>query len=159
MIDVLQSSARIYRRTLAFYPEDLLREFGPEMALVFDEDLARARRQAGMRGVVRVWRQAIGEFVRYALPGRLSGPAFRVPAISLAVFVAATFPQALMAYHFKPNLPAFFHTLAVSLILPILAAPAVSLMAVWVCRGRDALSLGLSDAAGKGADPCWKSAS
>src|SRR5205807_1636717 len=59
MTDALVLSSRLYRRMLILYPEDLRRDYGAEMALVFADDLAAARRERGMRGVVRVWRCAL----------------------------------------------------------------------------------------------------
>jgi hypothetical protein len=53
-------SSRLYDRLLGLYPEDLRRDFGADMALVFAEDLDTARREAGLRGVIRMWRVRAG---------------------------------------------------------------------------------------------------
>ena len=47
-------SSRIYGRLLALYPQDLQRDYAADMAFVFAEDLAAARREDGVRGVFRV---------------------------------------------------------------------------------------------------------
>ncbi len=87
MTNAVPLRSRLYGRLLVLYPEDLRRDYGVEMALAFAEDLDTARRDAGLRGVIRVWRCALVEFMRFALPGCASSPAFRVPAISVAFSV------------------------------------------------------------------------
>ena len=154
MIDTLQLSSRLYGRLLVYYPEDLRRDYGAEMSLAFAEDLDCARRDSGWVGVFRVWRTAIAEFVRFALPGRLSTPAFRVPAIASAIFVATMAAQVSALWRHAPGVPTFFHALGVALILPLLLTPGISLLAVWACRGRRPLSLQLSQEHA----PCSKSA-
>jgi hypothetical protein len=135
----------LYTRLLALYPEPLRREFGAEMALVFAEDLESARRDQGLCGVVRVWRCALGEFVRFALPGHLSSPVVRVPAIASGVFICAMTGQIAFFWRHAPSVPAFFQVLAVALFLPMFVTPAVSLLAVWACHERETLSLHLSE--------------
>jgi hypothetical protein len=158
MTDTLPLSSRIYNRFLILYPEDLRRDYGPEMALVFADDLDAARREEGLRGVLRVWRCALGEFLRLALPVHAAHPAVRVPAISLAVFICATSAEMAMAYPQAPNLPMFFHAVGMALALPFFVSPVISLFAVWSCRGEDAISLGLVDPPAKEHHPCSKSA-
>ena len=149
MTNPLPLSSRIYGRLLVLYPGDLRREYGADMALVFAEDLGAARRDAGMRGVVRVWRCALVEFVRFALPARTSSPAERVPAISLALFIAMMSGVVAMALHHAPNTPRPFHVLSSALLLPLFSTPIVSLLSVWACRGTPVISLDLSNNPGK----------
>ena len=157
MTNTLQLSSRLYGRLLVLYPDDLRRDFGAEMALDFAEDLETAHRDAGLRGILRVWYCTLAEFLRFALPGHASSPAVRVPAISLAFFVAATCGQITLEYcHRVPSAPEFFHSLSVALILPILATPVFSLLAVWACRGDGAISLDLSDPPRRKDTPCSK---
>jgi hypothetical protein len=143
MIDTLEVSSRLYGRLLLFYPEDLRRDYGSEMSSVFDEDLECAHRTAGLPGMFRVWRCALAEFIRFALPGRLSAPAVRVPAIASTVFVAAMTAQMSVLWRHAPGVPSFFHALGVALTLPVLLTPGISLLAVWACRSRQPLSLQL----------------
>jgi len=149
-------SSLVYHRLLAFYPDDLRRDYGAEMALVFAEDLAAARRDAGLSGVLRVWRCALGEFVRYALPCHLARPVVRVPVIGLGVTAAAIFAEMMFVHAHAPHASDFFYRAAVALTLPILSSPAISLLAVWACRENDTISLDLSDPRREEQVPCSK---
>jgi hypothetical protein len=145
-------STRIYRWLLALYPEDLRRDYGEEMVLVFADEL----RDADFRGAVRAWRRALGEFFHFALPACASSSAVRVPAISLAIFLCSTASVAVVDYRRAPNAHAFFHALAAILAMPLLLTPYISLLAVWACRGRKLTALGLSHREEHA--PCSKSA-
>jgi hypothetical protein len=68
----------LYQRLLLFYPQDLRREFGAEMALAFVEDIKNM-------GGVRVWWCAIHELLNVALPGQRSNPSVLVPVFSFAL--------------------------------------------------------------------------
>ena len=138
-------SSRVYGRLLRFYPEDLRRDYGADMALFFAEDLENARREAGLRGVIRVWRCALGEFLRFALPGLASHPAVSVPAIWFAFStVFMSFEVAMLVRH-GPHTPSLFHAICAALLLPALTTPGMSLLAIWTCRGNTVISLGLSN--------------
>ena len=72
-------NSRIYGRLVELYPEDLRREYGDEMIFVFAEEL----RDANFARALRVWRNALSEFLRLALPGcwtnrRSACPRFRL---------------------------------------------------------------------------------
>jgi len=144
MTDALPLSSRIYSRLLVLYPEDLRREFGAEMALVFAEDLDAARQEAGILGVIRVWRCALGEFFRFALPGYVSSPAVRVPAICCAVFMAMMSGNMALALRQSPHTATLFQSAFIALWLPMFTTPFIALVAVWTCRGRGVTSLHLS---------------
>jgi hypothetical protein len=120
-------SARIYGWLVAFYPEDLRRDFGEEMVLVFAEEL----RDAGLAGTVRVWRRALVEFFRLAPPGWAANPAVRVPAIMLAFTVFSIGVDLTLLYARGER--ARFHFVA---LLPLLATLTVPLVVMWSCRGR-----------------------
>jgi hypothetical protein len=125
-----------------FYPEDLHRDYGSEMALAFADDLDTACRDAGLRGVIRVWRCALCEFLKFALPGHLSSPAVRVPAIALAFSV---FSMSLeLVLHYSTHAPLRF---AIAAMLPTFATVLTPLAVIWACRSKGVLSLGLSHAA------------
>ena len=144
MTNAVPLSLRIYGRLLFLYPEDLRRDYGVEMALVFAEDLDTARREAGMGGVIRVWRCALSEFLRFALPGCASSPAVRVPAISLALFLAMMSPEMTATFRRAPDAVTFFEAVRVVLLLPLFSTPLVALLSVWACRGRGVILLDLS---------------
>jgi len=137
----LPRSSRIYAFLLALYPADLRRNYGPEMALVFAEHLVAARREHGLRGVARVWRQTIGEFLRLALPGCLSNSAVRVPAIASLVILTSLI-AALTPRGAPDPLIAF-----AAAILPTSNLPIIALLCMWACRGRAVDSLHLTPTA------------
>jgi hypothetical protein len=144
MTYALPLSSRIYGRLLDLYPEDLRRDHGAEMALVFAEDLDTARREAGGRGAIRVWRCALHEFIRFAMPRHASSPAVRVPAISFGLCVAMMSAEMELALRHAPNPPTLFNAVRATLLLPLFATPIISLVSVWACRGSGVMSLGLS---------------
>jgi hypothetical protein len=136
----LPLSSRIYSRLLVLYPADLRRDFGDQMALVFAEDLDAARRRSGLRGEVRVWRCALGEFLRLALPGRLASPPMRAPVIAVG-FALSSLSLELLA-HLRTGNPARCIVLGTLFsFLPVL----IPLLVIWSCRGQDVTSLRLSD--------------
>jgi hypothetical protein len=92
---LLESSARIYRRLLLLYPEDLRRDFGEEMVLAFIDDLDEAWINARIGGVARMWWYAIGELITVAMPGQQSNPCVVVPAVS---FLFTLFTQGFLAW-------------------------------------------------------------
>jgi hypothetical protein len=149
MINALPLSSRIYGRLLVLYPEDLRRDFGADMALVFAEDLRTARRDEGLRGIIRVWRCALGEFLRLALPGYTSSPAVRVPAVWFALSTVIMSAEMAMAVRHTPVVRTPLHAVFAALLLPSLGTPLVSLVAMWACRGDALTSLGLAGGAGK----------
>lgn len=140
MTSTLALSSRIYGRLLSLYPEELRRDFGEEMALAFADDLAMAQHDAGLRGVLRVWRGALWEFFKFALPGQASNPVVRVPAIGLAFSVFSL--SAELALHYSIHVPLRF---AFAATLPTFATVLTPLAVMWACRGKDVVSLHLSD--------------
>jgi hypothetical protein len=143
MTNALVGSSRLYRRLLVFYPEDLRRDFGAEMALVFAEDLSAARREDGWRGFLRVWGCALDEFVRLALPGCLASPVVRVPAVWFAVSSVIMSFEMLLALRHESVVKTPLHGVLVALLLPAMGSPLASLAAMWGCRGDDLTSLGV----------------
>jgi hypothetical protein len=142
-------SSRIYARLLALYPENLRREYGADMALVFAEDLDTARREAGIRGVIRVWRCVLGEFLRISLPGCASSSAVRVPAISFVLCLLMLGGVTVMAMRHAPDGATYFHAVRVALLLPLFSTPFIALLSVWVCRGSEVISLHSSNGTGE----------
>lgn len=85
MIPLLRWSSGIYQRLLWMYPEDLRLDFGEDMVRVFAEDLAESWADAGITGVVQVWRSVACELMHIALPSLASTPSFIVPATCFAL--------------------------------------------------------------------------
>ena len=137
-------SSRIYGRLLVLYPADLRRDYGAEMALVFAEDLSAARREAGVRGIIRVWQCALGELFRFALPSCASSPAVRVPAISLAILMVILGCEMVLALRRAPDVPTLFQSVFTAFWAPVFATPLIALAAVCACRGRAVILLNLS---------------
>ena len=61
---VLNFSSSICRKLLWVCPEELRRDFGADMELVFADDIADSWLEAGIPGVIRVWRCAACERLR-----------------------------------------------------------------------------------------------
>lgn len=137
MTGVVDWSGRIYGRLLLLYPADLRRDFGAEMAFVFGEDLAAARREAGAAGVLRVWRNALREVLRIALPPLLARPIVAVPAVSFAVnFLWSSF-EVLLASFGRPAPHAHtdpWYLMVLGFALMSLISAAISALA---CVGRN----------------------
>jgi phytoene/squalene synthetase len=96
----LQFSAKLYQGLLLLYPEDLRSEYGPEMALVFTEDLAEAWRHSRLAGVLRVWRCALSESAGMVVHCQSANPYIAVPAAAFFVTAAMlTFELSLALRH------------------------------------------------------------
>jgi hypothetical protein len=128
-------SSRIYSRLLLFYPEDLRRTYGEEMALVFADEL----RDADFQGAFRIWRNALTEFVQLALPAFLSRPALRVPIIGVAFSILSLSAELLL--HAATHQPPRF----VVATLPSFAPVLLPCIVIWACRGRSVISLDLKE--------------
>ena len=123
----------IYAWLLNFYPEDLRRDYGEEMTLVFADDLRS-------RGLLRVWWNAAREFLRFALPHTLSRPVLRVP------IVGGTFMIFCFIAEFVMDRPTHLPTLFIfASVLPSFAPVLLPWVVIWVCRGRAIISLDITD--------------
>lgn len=129
-------STRIYSCLLLFYPDDLRRTYGEEMALVFADEL----RHADLAGAVRTWRNALTEFAQLALPDFMSRPALRVPLIGIA-FSIFTFSAEFVVDGLAHVPPRF----AVAASLPSFAPVLLPCLIIWACRGRAVISLDLKE--------------
>jgi len=151
MKNLLRLSPRVYNALLRVYPEELRREFGSEMALVFAEDLEAARRDEGVRGVLRVWLCALYEFLRFGLPGQIENPAVMVPVITFAIGVLTQSGGVLLdlrkAHALGIPIGHLTGVWAGALLLTNLLSALISLAAVRACRSRAAASLGLKEQA------------
>lgn len=125
-------SSRVYSKLLRLYPEDLRRDFGTEMALVFAEDLAEAWSERGVRGAIGVWRRALGEIVPVALLSRASEAEIAVPALSFALSVITHGAQLMLALEQVSRLEVAILNIV---MLPSIAAAAISMVAIRAGRG------------------------
>ncbi|HEY3824723.1 MAG TPA: hypothetical protein VGL82_09195 [Bryobacteraceae bacterium] len=89
-------SLRAYRSLLFVYPDDLRRDFGPEMLEAFTYDLSSEYAAHGIRGAIRVWRVTLREVIRIGLPALLRTPAVVVSALSAAVCFIFQSPLLIM---------------------------------------------------------------
>ena len=91
-LKVIRASQFLYCRLLAFYPPDLRRRFGDEMAEVFRESLRQAALKRGMNGIAKQWGSALWELFTVAAPSRLESSTVMATVLSLlassALFLA-----------------------------------------------------------------------
>jgi hypothetical protein len=80
---IVNLSQSIYLGLLIFYPRELRRKFGAEMAEVFVTSLRDAIADRGRAGMIFPWRSALCELLTVALPMRLASNAAMAGAISL----------------------------------------------------------------------------
>lgn len=81
---VLEVSRKVYETSLAVYPESLREEFGDEMVEVFEEQIADAFAEGGVRGVLRVWGCAAREFVGIAVTRQIAERVVPILAMGMA---------------------------------------------------------------------------
>jgi hypothetical protein len=103
------------------------------VTLVFADDLR-------CRGPLRVWWNALREFLHVALPHTLSHPALRVPIIGVAVSILSL--SAELVTHYITHLPPRF---AIAATFPSFAPVLLPCVVIWACRGRAVSSLDLKD--------------
>ncbi len=88
----VQLSRFVYERLLLFYPRDLRRRFGLEMAEVFEDLMREAAIRRGLAGVASQWGSALWELLSVAAPSRLENNTLMAGAISFlassALFLA-----------------------------------------------------------------------
>ena len=104
----IKLSSAVYHVLLAFYPPDVRRAFGSEMADTFARQLADAWTEERLAGVVHVWSLTLLELTSIALPQQLARPAMTVPAASL-VATSALFFSLLWAFEHSLVLNAWYH--------------------------------------------------
>ncbi|HEX4135862.1 MAG TPA: hypothetical protein VHY84_14705 [Bryobacteraceae bacterium] len=96
MTRLLRWSLRAYRGLLIVYPDNLRRDFGPEMLEAFTSDLSSECAAHGIRGAIRVWRITLREVIRIALPALLRTPAVVVSGLSAAACFISQSPLLIM---------------------------------------------------------------
>ncbi len=99
------ASTRLYGALLWLYPREFRLRFGGEMTQVFADQMAEARQERGVAGVLRIWREAVAELFTVALPSQLASMMLIVPVLSflgaLALFLAVFW--GLSAYNAIPH--------------------------------------------------------
>jgi hypothetical protein len=95
----LVGSTHVYRGLLYLYGEELRREFGLEMSMVFADDLADARKRGGWWACTCVWACSLAELVRLAIPRGLASSWLLAPAASflMCIFTLGPWVSALSA--------------------------------------------------------------
>lgn len=69
---IVRLSRVVYAGLLIFYPTDLRRKFGAEMADVFEVVMRDAIVERGLAGMFSPWRSALWELLTVAVPSRLA---------------------------------------------------------------------------------------
>jgi hypothetical protein len=81
-LTIVRLSRVVYTGLLIFYPTDLRRKFGAEMADVFESAVHDANVESGPSGAASLWRSALWELLTVAVPLRLASNAVMAGAIS-----------------------------------------------------------------------------
>lgn len=99
------ATTRLYSALLRLYPREFRLQFGEEMTQVFADQVAEARDEQGIAGVMRVCCEAVAELFTVALPSQLANVMVIVPVLSflsaLALFLAVFW--GLSAYNAIPH--------------------------------------------------------
>ena len=96
MSPFLRWSLRVYSSLLILYPDDLRRDFGPEMLEAFMQDLSVECAARSVNGAIRVWRITLRELIQIGFPAWMQIPAVTVPAISSAMAIVWQLPLLIM---------------------------------------------------------------
>jgi hypothetical protein len=144
---LLSLSSWMYARLIFFYSEDLRRDFGMDMALVFADDVAAAWRDKRAVGVIRVWWCALSEVLTIALPSQRANPCFLVPAISFAVTATMQVAELFFALH-QPSAvgvhrPLLSQAIRTMVLWPSLANALIALVVSLISTCRSITSLRL----------------
>ena len=130
-------SLRAYRSLLILYPDDLRRDFGPDMLEAFGRDLSAA---CSLKGALRVWRITLHELIRIGLPACLRIPAVAVPALSAAAVIVSQSPLLIMSFRPGGTAPL---AAAVAVTIETAVAALTSFVAVHRWKHASLISLGL----------------
>jgi hypothetical protein len=144
----LNCFSTIYRNLLWVCPKELRRDFGPDMELVFADDLSESWLEAGIPGVIRVLRCAVGELLPIALSNAASAPGLIGSVISCGLCAICFGGELMLARaHTSTAGATGVATLALTeairtvVVWPSLMAALVSFVAVRVCAPNTSLSL------------------
>lgn len=147
MTRFLRWSLRAYRSLLILYPDDLRRDFGPEMVEAFERDLSVECAARSIKGAIRVWRITLREVIQIALPAWLQIPAVAVAALSAGTVIASQSPLLIMtirrgALSFRPDDATRVDTLF-ALAIEVAVTALTSFIAVYRWKRASLISLGL----------------
>jgi hypothetical protein len=140
----LNCFSTIYRTLLWVCPKELRRDFGPDMELVFADDLAESWLEAGIPGVIRVWRCAVSELLPIVLSNAASAPGLIGSVISCGLCAICFGGELMLARaHSSTGVATLALTEAIRTLVvwPSLTAAFVSFVAVRVCSRSTRLSL------------------
>jgi hypothetical protein len=93
---VLRWSLSAYSRLIVLYPDDLRRDFGPELLEAFERDLTDDLSSHGVGGAIRVWRITLREMIRLGPPEWLHIPAVAVPLLAAAAAFVSESPLLIL---------------------------------------------------------------
>jgi hypothetical protein len=127
-------SLRAYRGLLILYPDDLRRDFGPEILEAFAHDLSEL-------GVFRVWRITLREAIHIALPACLRIPAVAVPALATAATIVTQSPLMILTVLRKEDATPLYALSAIAIGAALTAV--TSFVAVYRWKRAERISLGL----------------
>lgn len=96
---LLPVSVRVYEKLLLLYPDDLRRDFGHEMALVFADDLEAAWGDTRIAGFIQIWWYALCELLTIALPAQRSNPCVVAPALAFLMAASTLGAELWLAHH------------------------------------------------------------
>jgi hypothetical protein len=133
----LRWNLRAYRSLQILYPDDLRRDFGPDMLEAFAHDLSA---ECSLKSAVRVWRITLHELVRIGLPAWLQSPAVAVPALSAAAVIVSQSPLLIMSFRPGGTTPL---AAAVAVTIETAVAALTSFVAVHKWKRASLISLGL----------------
>jgi hypothetical protein len=139
---VLRWSLKAYRSLLILYPDDLRRDFGPEMLEAFEQDLSAECAAGSIRGAIRVWRITLRELIRIGFPAWLRIPAVAVPAISAAMAIVTQSPLLIMTVVGKEDATPLYAMSAIAIGAAITALTSFVAVHRWKRASLIALDLG-----------------
>jgi hypothetical protein len=88
LMSVLRTSCRLYGFLLPLYPSTLRRQFGPDMADVFEQQVRAECEQHGFYGVVRAWSSVVSELIQNAAQTEFAWQRIGVSVASLLTTLA-----------------------------------------------------------------------
>jgi hypothetical protein len=138
----LRWSLSAYRSLLIVYPDDLRRDFGPEMLEAFEQDLSAVCAARSIKGAIRLWRITLRESIRIGLPAWLRIPAVAVPAISAAMAILTQSPLLIMTVVRKENATPLYALSAIAIGAAITALTSFVAVHRWKRTSLIALNLG-----------------
>jgi hypothetical protein len=148
MTRFLRWSLKAYRSLLILYPDDLRRDFGPEMLEAFEHDLSVECTARSIKGAIRIWRITLREVIQIGLPAWLQIPAVAVAALSAATAIVSQSPLLIMTIRrgaqlgFRPGEATPLDTLF-ALGIEVAITALTSFIAVYRWKRTSLISLGL----------------